>query len=226
MPIKNKHKYSIISAAILIVIAFSFVSFRSKINVYADSQKSENSLMKSDQEKADLNQKKELHILVAGDIMLDRYIRKQINKYATREEFISKFLGNIQGVNSKYDYVMANLEGPITENKSKSLNDDGSYGKDLIFTFPISSAQILKLLNIKIVSLANNHTDNFYHDGYMQTKKYLSESEIKYFGNPYNSNSAKESLSEIVCEKDICVAYIGYHQFTENNSQEIVPFYV
>ncbi len=222
MPIKNKHKYSIISAAILIVIAFYFVSFRSKVNVYENNRNGESGIEKIENKKE--NEKKELHILVAGDIMLDRYIRKQINSYVTTEEFVSKFLGNLREVNSKYDYVMANLEGPITENKSKSLNDDGSYGKDLIFTFPTSSVEILKLLNIKVVSLANNHTDNFYHRGYEDTKKFLDMGGIKYFSNPYNNNfvDKDEKLSETICEKDICVAYIGYHQFTENNSQEIV----
>jgi poly-gamma-glutamate synthesis protein (capsule biosynthesis protein) len=159
---------------------------------------------------------------VAGDIMLDRYIRKQINRYDSAESFANNFLPNMKEVNSKYDYVMANLEGPITESKSKSLLDDGSYSRDLIFTFPTSSVEILKLLNIKVVSLANNHTDNFFHKGYEDTKKFLEKGNIKYFGNPYNNNLAKESLSEIVCEKEICIAYIGYHQFTENNGVEIV----
>ncbi len=215
MQIKNKHKYSIISAAILIVLAFSFLSFKSKVNIYDNNLNTGSSLEK-------IEDKKELHILVAGDIMLDRYIRKQINGYVVAENFVNNFLGNMREVNSKYDYVMANLEGPITESKSKTLNDDGSYGKDLIFTFPTSTTEILKLLNIKVVSLANNHTDNFYHTGYEDTKKFLDMGGVKYFGNPYNSNSAKESLSEIVCEKGICIAYVGYHQFTKNNSAETV----
>ena len=127
-----------------------------------------------------------------------------------------------------------------TESKSKSLNDDGTYGKDLLFTFPTSTTEILNLLNIKIVSLANNHTDNFYHTGYESTKKFLREANVKYFGNPYNTSSkvnnidaekydhkenninSSENLSEIFCQKEICVAYIGYNQFTKNNNSELI----
>lgn len=168
--------------------------------------------------------KKELNILMAGDIMLDRYIRKQINQNKTSENFVKNFLPNFEEENSKYDYVVANLEGPITENKSKTLNSDGTYGRDLLFTFPTSSVDILKLLNIKAVSLANNHADNFYHAGYESTKSFLEKSDIKYFGNPYNNSSAlnSENLSNIICEKEICVAYIGYNQFTTNNSSEVI----
>ena len=158
--------------------------------------------------------------------MTDRYIRKQINKYANddssksvAENFASKYLNNLHKINSDYNYIVANLEGPITENRSKSLNVNGGYGKDLIFTFPTSTTEILKILNVKIVSLANNHTDNFYHKGYEDTKSYLEDSDIKYFGNPYNE---KETLSKILCEKEICIAYIGYNQFTKSNSPDII----
>ncbi len=174
-------------------------------------------------------EKFELNVLFSGDIMLDRYIRKQINRYGSAENFVNNYLNNLREINNEYDYVMANLEGPITENKSKSLNEDGTYGKDLFFTFPISSVEILKFLNIKVVSLANNHTDNFFHAGYEDTKKFLAAGDIKYFGNPYNNNLninkdnfEKESLSEVVCEKEICIAYIGYNQFTTKVSGEII----
>lgn len=167
------------------------------------------------------NSKKELNILFAGDIMLDRSIRKKINEYGSIQSFVNIFLNNLSAKNQEYDYVVANLEGPITENKSKTLNPDGSYNNILLFTFTTSTSQILNLLNIKVVSLANNHTDNFYNSGFQDTKKFLQEGAIEYFGNPYNYNQ-KESLSNTVCDNDICIAYIGYHQFTsQNDSQRI-----
>ena len=160
-----------------------------------------------------------LSILMVGDIMTDRYIRKQISVAGSAENFVNVYLNNIPELNKDYDYVVANLEGPITEHKSKVLNDDGSYSKDLVFTFPTSTIQILNLLNIKIVSLANNHTDNFYNAGYKSTQKFLKEAGINYFGNPYNQ---EENLSNIFCQKEICVAYIGYNQFTSNNDSDII----
>ncbi len=171
------------------------------------------------EEKEVQNKKSELSVLFVGDIMLDRSIRKRINEQETPENFVNNFLGNFKEENAKYDYVVANLEGPITENKSKTLNADGSYNSILLFTFPTSTPEILNLLNVKAVSLANNHTDNFYNKGFQETKVYLDNAEIFYFGNPYNDNQL-ESLGEIFCEKDICIGYIGYHEFTGDNDSE------
>lgn len=163
----------------------------------------------------------ELNLLFVGDAMFDRYIRKEINKYNSAEFFVNNFLTNLSRENQKYDYVIANLEGPITENKSKTLKEDGTFGKDLIFTFPPVTTQILNLLNIQVVSLANNHEDNFYNQGFQDTKNFLQKANINYFGNPYN-DTLGEKISNIVCEKNICIAYIGYNQFTKYSDPEIV----
>ncbi len=165
------------------------------------------------------NEENILNLLFVGDIMTDRYIRKQIEKSNSIDEFINSFLASLQKENKNYDFVVANLEGPITENPTKSILADGSYSKDLLFTFPSSTVQILKDLNIKAVSLANNHTDNFYYKGFLETKTFLDNGNIKYFGNAYNSE--KDNISNIICEKEICIALIGYNQFTKENSKDI-----
>ncbi len=231
---KTKSKYFIIFSFIFIctISLFYISNLPNKQIVYKNSIEDENKILDKENNlninNKEVNKtKSELKVLFVGDIMTDRYIRKQINKYENSsklgvgEDFVRKYLNNLSEINSKYDYLVANLEGPITENKSVSLNEDGSYGKDLIFTFPTSTAKILELLNIKVVSLANNHTDNFYHKGYKDTKRFLEKENVNYFGNPYN-NFEKESLSEILCEKDICTAYVGYNQFTTNNSPDII----
>lgn len=166
------------------------------------------------------NSRNKLNLLFVGDVMFDRYIRKKINEYSSPTSFVKNFLNNLSEENQKYDYVVANLEGPITENKSKTLNDDGTFGKELLFTFPANSGEILNLLNIKVVSLANNHTDNFYYEGFQSTIKFLDKGNIKYFGNPYNSQ--KDKLSEIICEKNICIGYVAYNQFTSQNNPQII----
>ena len=218
---KTKFKnYKLYIFIILIILALSTSIFaymqRSKIFDLENQNKLEKVL---DNKKEFEVKEKSLSVLMVGDIMTDRYIRKQINREGEASNFVQNYLNNLSDVNKNYDYLVANLEGPITENKSKSLNDDGTYGKDLLFTFPTSTTEILNLLNIKIVSLANNHTDNFYYAGYKSTKKFLKEANIKYFGNPYNE---QENISNILCQKEICVAYIGYNQFTKNNSSELI----
>lgn len=161
-----------------------------------------------------------LDVLLIGDIMLDRHIRKTINKLGI-EGFKTDYIPELIEFNKGFDYVVANLEGPITDNESLTLNPDGSFNKELLFTFDPLHASILNDLNIKAASLANNHTDNFYNDGLQSTKSYLKKYNINYFGNPYNLNK-EEKLSETICEKSICIAYVGYHQFTKDNSPAIV----
>lgn len=166
------------------------------------------------------NSTNQLNVLFVGDIMLDRYIRKQIQEYKSTDDFVNNFLTNLSKVNSKYDLVIGNLEGPITNSSSKTLNKDGSFNKELTFTFPSSSVEILKALNVKAVSLANNHTNNFGLAGFLETENFLEAKEILHFGNPYNQE--QYNLQNIYCEKEICLGLIGYNQFTENNDPEII----
>jgi len=162
-----------------------------------------------------------LNILFVGDIMTDRNIRKVIKSHKDVSSFLGAFLPGLVEGNKPYDYVVANLEGPITSYPSKTLLKDGTYSKELTFTFPVETLSILKALNIKVVSLANNHTANFGRDGFDSTKKLLDSTEISHFGNPYNTSNEEDSLSTTVCKKDICIAYVGYNQFTGNNKKEI-----
>ncbi|MEA4910721.1 hypothetical protein SDC9_07785 [bioreactor metagenome] len=209
-----KEKSLFIIFLIIILGVFGYLAFNKKFT-------REYTISNIDNQKENLTQpkKSELDILFVGDIMLDRFIRKRVNENGSAENFVNNFLGNFREHNKNYDYIVANLEGPITENKTKTLNADGSYNPILLFTFPTSTPQILNLLNVKVVSLANNHTDNFYNQGFQETKIYLEKGNIKYFSNPYNDNQI-ESLSNTICEKEICIAYIGYHEFTKDNDSE------
>lgn len=208
-----KNKFLSYAFMVLIIASFVYLVFNEKFTREYTIQNQE------EKEKVLQNKKSELSILFVGDIMLDRFIRKRIRGEGGPENFVKNFLGNFSEYNKNYDYLVANLEGPITENKTKTLNADGSYNPILLFTFPTSTPQILKLLNVKVVSLANNHTDNFYNKGFQETKVYLENENIKYFSNPYNDNEV-ESLSNVVCEKEICIGYIGYHEFTKDNDSE------
>ncbi|MEN9338342.1 MAG: hypothetical protein RI945_67 [Candidatus Parcubacteria bacterium] len=214
-----KKKYKSLIAVVLLIALFAWLYFLNK--EYIDNLGMGNYVStQRDLKKSEIG-KSELNILFVGDIMLDRKIRKIISESGSLENFVSDFLSNFSKENKNYDYIAANLEGPITENRTKTYNPDGSYTGLLTFTFPTSTAKILNLLNIKVVSIANNHTDNFGNVGLQDTKRFLEEGSIKYFGNPYNDNQ-KESLSNIICEKSICIAYVGYHEFAINyDSQRI-----
>lgn len=111
-------------------------------------------------------------ILFTGDIMLGRSVMgasldNNDNLYPFRKT--ADFLKNV-------DITFVNLENPIVTNCPRHIGG---------FKFCVSPeiAQGLRYAGIDIVSLANNHTSNFGKEGFEETKKYLTEDNIKYVGD-------------------------------------------
>lgn len=151
-------------------------------------------------------------VLFIGDMMFDRGVRNTANK---------KGFGYIFGDSPKIfagnNLIVGNLEGPITDFQSKTLLSNGSMPSDLIFTFPPETAAALKQNGIGLVSLANNHTENFGNDGIEQTKNYLTSAGVAFFGHPENS----ENVSKIVCQNSICIGFVGFNEFSFRNEKNI-----
>lgn len=76
-----------------------------------------------------------------------------------------------------YDLVIGNLETPFVEKGTSSFGYKSAYIKS-----NPEDIKLLKLLNIDIVNLANNHIYDFGRKSYEQTKTLLDENNIKYFG--------------------------------------------
>lgn len=156
-------------------------------------------------------------VLIGGDIMFDRGIRA----IGDRAGYVSLFDHSLRELFARADIVVANLEGPITDDPSKTLVD-GKTTDSFTFTFPPQSADALRQTGIDVVSLANNHTDNALLDGYKQTQAYLERAGVNWFGNPWNSTSTRlltdgswnDSPSTTYLERrGTRVAFIGYHGF-------------
>ncbi len=103
---------------------------------------------------------------------------------------------------SEYDYVVGNLESPLTD-KNKTL-----VCKSMHLSTPIINVELLKYLNINAVSLANNHLYDFGEGGLADTIKILEESKIEWFG----ANS-KHILKEINGEK---LSFSGFCCYSTN----------
>lgn len=74
------------------------------------------------------------------------------------------------------DFNIANLEAPFITEKNKPVNGKfGLYQK-------IPDCSLLETLNIKIVSLANNHVSDFGIEGFRNTKEVLNKNNIHFFG--------------------------------------------
>lgn len=173
-------------------------------------------------EKKDTN---EVIVMIGGDIMFDRSIRS----IGMKKGYDTLFDKSITDLFKKADIVSINLEGPITSHPSKTFINN-AFTKSLVFTFATTTTQTLGRIGVDIVSLANNHTDNFGINGYNETQTWLNKAGIKYFGNPWNgleSNLRLENKSNkdnktvvtdspittIITKNGVNIAFIGYHAF-------------
>jgi poly-gamma-glutamate capsule biosynthesis protein CapA/YwtB (metallophosphatase superfamily) len=143
------------------------------------------SLTKNDtiasEQTAEIQTKKQIKILFVGDMMFDRYIREAVGKYGKEDyDYVFK---QIKEKLSEYDLVIGNLEGPVTEKSSVSVGTAMDEKDNFKFTFDPAVAGALAENNIKLVSLGNNHILNQDEGGLLQTKKYLDEAGVQYFGD-------------------------------------------
>lgn len=111
-------------------------------------------------------------LTLTGDVMLGRNV---MNESATRDDFTYPFI-NVSDYLKTSDVVFINLENPIVTGCPKI--DSG-------FTFCSIPESVDGLLfaGIDVVSLANNHTQNFGQDGFSETLKLLNEKGILTTGN-------------------------------------------
>lgn len=153
-------------------------------------------------------------VLFLGDMMFDRGVRVKAGSVGYGAIF-----GLATTTIENHDLTIANLEGPITSFKSKLINESGKAISGFQFTFDNKVAPALKNVGIDIVSLANNHTDNFGQEGLDQTRKILSENDVMYFGGPTNN---PEYMATTTCVNDICIGVIGWHEFAYKNDEFVL----
>lgn len=155
------------------------------------------------------NNEDEFSILFVGDMMFDRTIRKRIR--ANDFDFI---FSCVKDKFQSYDLVVANLEGPITNNNSLSEGTVPGDDYNMKFTFPLDTSKYLYRYNVKAVSLANNHIFDFGRDGVEQTREALQKSKVKWFGDPIDKEKKTLVLdSSFLKMKDKSIAIVGFNQF-------------
>lgn len=76
----------------------------------------------------------------------------------------------------KYDYVVANLESPLTDRHHTLVC------KSMHLKSSTCNAELLKFLNVSAVSLANNHIMDYGYGGAYDTIKILERENINWFG--------------------------------------------
>lgn len=153
-------------------------------------------------------QKNPVTILVFGDLMLDRYVREKIKTKGENYPF-EKIKTLLRG----NDLVLVNLEGPFTDFPPKPLNPN-----NMIFTFDPKFISVLKENGFNLFNLANNHTLNFGQDGLRQSKKYLADEGLDYFGDPLNSSEISKTIN--VGNRQL--GFVGYNDLTDENFEKVL----
>ncbi|HET8580927.1 MAG TPA: CapA family protein [Candidatus Paceibacterota bacterium] len=140
-------------------------------------------------------------ILAFGDLMLDRYVRADIEKYGETYP-----LQLIAPSFAHADIVVANAEGVFTTRPSLSIAATST----LRFTFDPAMLPVLKRQGIDVLSQANNHADDFGASGLLESQRAIIAAGLATFGDPSNRKPGPY-LTTIEGQR---VAFIGYNQFT------------
>ncbi|OGZ84632.1 MAG: hypothetical protein A2599_02895 [Candidatus Staskawiczbacteria bacterium RIFOXYD1_FULL_39_28] len=160
-------------------------------------------------------EKNYVRIMFAGDLMFDRGIRYYAEKNGGNDYIFEK----VSDLLKQNDLNVVNLEGPITNNKSVSSGTAPGSENNYKFTFDKGIAKTLFDQNIKIVNLGNNHIENFGYAGLNQTKKYLDEAGVDYFGAPDYPRSISTEINGIK------ITFVNYNEFSalqENEAPETI----
>jgi len=101
------------------------------------------------------------------------------------------FLEKLTFLLNQTDFIVANLETPITNLPSSSLARKKKY---IHWTDMHKTPETLKKHNIHHVSLANNHTMDYGLKGLQQTMAVLDKHQIQWFGAGLNAFQASQPL--------------------------------
>jgi poly-gamma-glutamate synthesis protein (capsule biosynthesis protein) len=162
-----------------VAVLLIFANRENRKDLFVEKKLQNNLVENSDGDK--IVPKKLVKILFVGDIMLDRYVREAVGKYGKGN--YDYVFDQIRDKLAGYDLVVGNLEGPITDKSSVSVGTAMDDKINLVFSFDPAVAKSLAGNNIKLVDLGNNHILNQGEDGLIQTKKYLDEAGVRYFGD-------------------------------------------
>jgi len=112
------------------------------------------------------------------------------------------------------DLMIANLEGTYSEG-GPSKCDGSDSGACFAFQAPLSFAKALPWAGIDLVSLANNHTNDYFTSGLEQTRKALERNDIDYTGLPGQITTVRVD--------GVRVAVLGFSPYSWNQSLLDIP---
>jgi len=155
-----------------------------------------------------------VEILFGGDMMFDRYIRR-----IAEQKGYTYSMSDLKDLFYENDCVIANLEGPVTENKSVSIGSEFGAPDNFKFTFNPAIINILKDYNMCLVNIGNNHIGNFGTEGIMVTKKFLEDGGVHYIGDTGLSDEKRYFVEEI---NGVKLGFVNYNKFTTGSLEHVL----
>ncbi|HYF29251.1 MAG TPA: CapA family protein [Candidatus Paceibacterota bacterium] len=146
----------------------------------------------------------EARLLFVGDLMFDRHIRTVMERSGGEA-----VLGSVTPLLKDADLTIGNLEGPVTDNLSQSQGTKVGDLTNMRFTFSPAVPKLLHDAGFDLVSIGNNHIQDFGVEGVRSTRAYLSSANISYVGDPTGA-STEPVVKEV---NGITVAFVAYSDF-------------
>jgi len=103
-----------------------------------------------------------------------------MREFRDNDEDMTYFMRNVNHIFANDDLTLLNLEGVLTD-ETRHRGMKWNYKGDA------RMAEALSYSGLMAVSLANNHTDDFFAKGYQDTKDNLEAFGVAYFGNETNT---------------------------------------
>lgn len=116
----------------------------------------------------------------------------------TNDQERSEYFSDVSLFLSDHDYVIANLESPLT-NREKTRTCKGLHLKS-----SIESVETLKALHINVVGLANNHIYDYGDTGFKDTLDTLNKNGIMHYGVSGRTLYFENSHSKIAMSGYCC----------------------
>ena len=196
----------LLTGAFLAFFAFSGVQpekvFSVSNNINKQQEQKEVLVVNNDKSFKDVNP---VSILFGGDMMFDRYMRQ-----TGENKGYGYIISDMTELFNEVDCVVANLEGPVTNNDSVSVNSEFGSPNNYRFTFDSVSVQTLKENNFCLVNLGNNHIGNFGVEGIVQTREFVRAGDLHYFGDTGVKDEQKYFIQNF---DGVKIAFVNYNQF-------------
>ncbi|MCK9282500.1 MAG: CapA family protein [Melioribacteraceae bacterium] len=146
----------------------------------------------------------EIKVLFVGDIMMDRYIRKQGERFGYDFHFACA-----APTFKKYDFVVANFESTVTNYPSVSFDKTLPNYNNFKFTVDPVALVALKNAGINVVGVDNNHIYDHGKEGVDLTRQNILARGLNYFGDPIDSNYYNLRLEK----NGIAFNLVSYNEF-------------